>query len=287
MPAEQQPTGGAEPDYGVVGNAELHDGGPRYTETPRDPYAPDAPFVAEPWNAVTAALFVVVAGAWLVRLRGRYAAYPFLMCCLPILLVGGVGGTLYHGLRTQRVYFLLDVIPIQVLALAGAVFLAIKLWHRRGWLYLAGGVVVYLGVASLLFTLVLPRGRQLAINLNYAALATVVVLPMLLVLIRTRFRHGAWVAAGLVSFVIAWFFRLLDQDVGVFLPRASVWLFGCDVGVRLPMGSHWLWHTFGAITTALVIEYFYLMEGEQLLMEGEELTPSSPPAAAGGLSTSP
>ena len=28
------------------------------------------------------------------------------------------------------------------------------------------------------------------------------------------------------------------------------------------MGSHWLWHTFGAITTVLIVEYFYLVEGE-------------------------
>jgi hypothetical protein len=31
------------------------------------------------------------------------------------------------------------------------------------------------------------------------------------------------------------------------------------------MGSHWLWHTFGAITTALIVEYFYLVEGERTL----------------------
>ena len=31
----------------------------------------------------------------------------------------------------------------------------------------------------------------------------------------------------------------------------------------LPMGTHWLWHTFGAISTALVVEYFYLVEGER------------------------
>jgi hypothetical protein len=273
MPAEDGVSGHAEPDYGMFANAQLLDRGPRYTETPADPYAPDSPLIAEPFNAATAALFVVIAAAWLVRLRGRYARYPFLMCCLPILLVGGVGGTLYHGLRTHRLYFYLDVVPIQVLALAGAVFLAIKLWRRRGWLYLAGGVVVYLGVASLLFTLVLPRSRQLAINLNYAALAAVVVLPMLVVLVRTRFRHGGWVVAALISFVIAWFFRLLDQDVGVFLPGASLWLFGHDIGVRLPMGSHWLWHTFGAITTALVVEYFYRVEGEET---------ARPPVSTGG-----
>lgn len=248
MPADHRSSGEAEPDYGIVGNAELHDGGPRYTETPADPYAPTAPPVAEPWNAVTASFFVAIAAAWLLRLRGRYARFPFLMCCLPILLVGGIGGTLYHGLRTHRAYFLLDVVPIQVLALAGSVFLAVRLWQRRGWLYVLGGVAVYLSVGTLLFTLVLPRSRQLAVNLNYAALAAVVVLPMVLVLVRTRFRHAGWVAAGVVSFVIAWFFRLWDEHAGVYMP----------------MGTHWLWHTFGAISTALVIEYFYLVEGEGL-----------------------
>src|SRR5688500_16819572 len=101
MPVEKEPTGAAELDLGVSGNADLLDRGPRYTETPRDPYAPDAPPVAEPWNAVTAALFVALAVGWLVRLRGRYRNFPFLVCCVPILLVGGIGGTLYHGLRTR------------------------------------------------------------------------------------------------------------------------------------------------------------------------------------------
>ena len=74
-----------------------------------------------------------------------------------------------------------------------------------------------------------------------------VLTPVALVLIRTRFRHGGWVVAGLVSFVIAWIFRLIDPDMGPYLP----------------MGSHWLWHTFGAITTVLMIEFFYMVEGER------------------------
>ena len=261
--AGDQPTGAeqeqaAEPDYGMHANAQLADRGPRYTETPADPYAPTAPPVAEPWNAVTASLFVFIAVAWLVRLRGRYRNYPFLMSCLPVLLVGGIGGTLYHGLRTQRLYFYLDVIPIQLLALAGAVYLAIRLWKRRGWLYLGGAIVVYLGTAYLLFTLVLPRSRQVAISLNYAALATTVVVPMAIVLVHTRFRYGQWVVAGVISFVIAWFFRTWDENAGPYLP----------------MGSHWLWHTFGAISSALVIEFYYLVEGDRRNLAVQETDPA-------------
>jgi predicted membrane channel-forming protein YqfA (hemolysin III family) len=236
----------AEPDLAMLANAELRDRGPRYTETPPDPYSADAPFIAEPWNAVTASFFVFIAAAWLWRLRGRYRESPFLVACLPILLAGGIGGTLYHGLRTERAYFLLDVIPIQLLALAGSVFIAIKLWKRRGWLYLVGAIAIYIGVSALLFNLLLPTSRQLAVNLNYAALATMVVLPIAIRLIATKFRHGSWFAAGLVAFAIAWFFRLVDERVGVYLP----------------IGTHWLWHTFGAISTALVIEYFHRVESE-------------------------
>jgi hypothetical protein len=235
---------GAEPDFGMVANGQLLDRGPRYTETPADPYAPGAPSIAEPWNMVTASFFAIIAVAWLWRLRGRYLAFPFLLTCLPILLVGGVGGTLYHGLRTRQLYFFLDVIPIQVLALMGAVFLAVRLWRGAGWLYLLGAIFLNLGVGALLFKLVAPQSRQLAVNLNYASIAVVVVLPMVFVLIRTKFRHVGLVAAALISFAIAWFFRLVDQYLGPYMA----------------MGSHWLWHTFGAISVALLIEFFFRIE---------------------------
>jgi hypothetical protein len=295
----------AEADLAMLANAELRDRGPRYTETPADPYAPDAPLIAEPWNAVTASFFIFIAAWWMWRLRARWRDFPFLMACLPILLAGGIGGTLYHGLRTERAYFLLDVVPIQLLALAGSVFIAITLWGRHRWLAILGAVglnlgfaaaisvrvqdempinvkavnavlwllgflfvlqfrpriqrklwnvcgmlsmafPVYVGTSIFLFTRFGKENPHLAVNLNYAALATLVVLPIAVRLILTKFRHGSWFTAGLVAFAIAWFFRLVDQNMGIYLSH----------------GTHWLWHTFGAISTALVIEYFYRVEAE-------------------------
>ena len=167
---------------------------------------------------------------------------------MPILLAGGVGGTLYHATRASRIYFLLDVVPISVLGLAGAVFMALRYWGRRGWWFVPAVVVFYIAVNGLLFAAmrldwiartILPVDDrvlgQLRINLSYASLAVIVLTPMALVLFRTRFRYVGWVVAGVISFTIAWFFRLVD-------PRS---------GGTLPMGSHWLWHTFGAISTAL------------------------------------
>lgn len=247
MPAET----GAEPpatqpDYGLLLNGSLPDGGPRYIETPPDPAAPDAPFVAEPWNTVTASFFIWIALFWLGRVRGRYRQFPFLVCCMPILLAGGIGGTLFHGTRTQRIYFLLDVIPISLLGLAGAGFMAYRYFGRqRAWLLL-GILLFYAVVNRVFFAAFGTTNRQLSINLSYASLAVIVLTPIVLVLWRTRFRYGGWVVVGLVSFAMAWCFRLVDQYSAEYLR----------------MGSHWLWHTFGAISTAAMIRYFYAVEGE-------------------------
>jgi hypothetical protein len=235
------------PDWGLVVGGSMPDGGPRYTETPPDPYAPGTRFPAEPWNALTALLFVVLVAAWAWRLRGRYRDFPFLCCCMPILLAGGIGGTLYHATRTSHVLLMLDVVPIMMLGSAGSVFMAVRCWGRRGVFFVPVAAGLYAAVNLLLFHAAGPVGEQTTINISYAALAVVVLFPVGLVLVRTRFRHGGWVAAGLVAFVIAWFFRLVDQRIGY----------------ALPMGSHWLWHSFGAAATALLIEYFYRVEGEK------------------------
>ncbi len=238
----------SQPDWFLLKNGRMPDWGPPYTETPADPFAADAPFVAEPWNTVTASFFIVIALAFAWRLRGRFHQFPFLMACLPILLTGAIGGTLFHGTRTRKLYFLLDVVPISLLGLAGSLFIAYRLWGRGSWIYFLPGVALfYLVVNRVVFKMVAPVSGSLSVNMSYASLALVVLSPIALILWRTRGRHAGWVAAGIVSFAIAWFFRLVDLRIGH----------------TLPMGSHWLWHTFGAISTAMMIQFFYKVEGEK------------------------
>jgi len=223
----------------------LADGGPRYLETPPDPYAPDAPSIAEPYNAITASFFILICIVWAWRLRGRYRQFPFLICCLPILLAGGIGGTIYHAFRTQLAYFLLDVIPIQLLGLASSVYLAIRLGRSSGmWrvALISLAILVAFVFVNGLLRLVPSDIATLRISLNYASLATIILIPVIITLVRSRFAHAGFVWAGLGSFAIALFFRLVD-------PYSP-----------LPMGTHWLWHTFGAICTAFVVEYFYRVE---------------------------
>ena len=234
-----------QPDWALMSNGRLPDGGPAYIETPPDPYAPNAPLIAEPWNTVTATFFIVIALAFAWRIRGRLREFPFMAACLPILLAGGIGGTLFHGTRRSYYYFLLDVVPIQILGLAGAIYMAYRYFGRRRLWLLLPLLIFYIVSNQLLFRALGPINRQLSINLYYAMLAALVVTPIVLVLVRTRFRHGGWVVAGVISFAVAWFFRLFDQrSAGYF-----------------PMGSHWLWHTFGAISTALVIQF--LLQGRR------------------------
>jgi hypothetical protein len=221
------------------------DGGPVYTETPaeirmQNPYPG---LVAEPWNAATAFLFVLVATFWFVRLRGRLRRYPFLALSLPLLLVGGVGGTLYHGLRNWVGFFLMDVIPIYLLGLIVSIYWWVRLGPRVRHLL---SMLVVLAFLQLIGMWQLPP--HWAINVSYAMLAMLMLVPLSLVLVRTRGRHAGWVATALVAFAVAWFCRLADA-----------W-----DDPLLPMGSHWLWHTFGAATTTALTEYVYLIEGVNL-----------------------
>ena len=206
------------------------DGGPLYTETHLDQW------IAEPWNAASALLFLAIAAFWIVRLRGRYRRHAFLTACLPILVVGGVGGTVYHAFRAHRIWLLLDWVPIVVLGLAVSVYLWSRLL-RRWWpgLLIVPAVFVF---QRLNFAL-LPIG--VAINLSYSILAAIVAVPTVLVLRRNRFRHAVFPLAGAACFVAAILARAADARYPGLLP----------------MGTHFLWHVFGAGAGQMMAEFLY------------------------------
>lgn len=213
----------------------LRDGGPRYTETDL------SRLVVEPWNAASALAFLGLVVAWAVRLRGEYRRYPFLSYCLPLLAVGGIGGTIYHAFRASPVFLVMDYGPIYVLAAATTIYLWVQV-APRWWHVLA---VVLLCVALQLLASSLPR--HYAISVSYASLAVLILAPAAVLLAKTRFRHGGWVALALACFAAALFFRVADA-----------W------HLLAPVGTHWLWHLFGAATTAALMEYLYRLRREKL-----------------------
>ena len=212
------------------------DGGPVYAETDL------ARTIAEPWNAASAAVFLLIVLFWAVRLRGRYRQVPFLSACLPILTAGGIGGTLYHAFRSSYVFFLLDVVPIGLLCALVSLFLWARLNLR--WYHLIIILLLFLGLNQ---AARLGTTTQQSINVSYGLLACIILAPMSIVLIRTRFRHGGWIALALPLFAAALFFRYAD---GWQPPLLS-------------MGTHWLWHLCGAASCAALAEYVYRLELER------------------------
>ena len=121
------------------------------------------------------------------------------------MFVGGVGGTLYHGLRVWHGFFLMDVLPIYLLGAIVSVYWWVRLGPRVRHLL---AMMVVLGLIQLFGIWQLPPAWK--IQLSYALLATLILIPLALVMIRTRARHWPWVATSFVSFGIAWFFRIAD-----------------------------------------------------------------------------
>jgi hypothetical protein len=230
-------------------NGHLRDRGPIYTETlyHLSDYQADHWRVVEPCNAITASIFVFIVIYWLVRLRGEYRRHPFVLAGMVILLVGGVGGTIFHAFRQWPLFLVMDFVPIALLSLMASIYLWIRL--RPGWL--PWWFVVLLAVTAMsllnLFISVLQPARQVSIVLHYLTLAVLIVTPLVLVLIRTRGRHSQWIKLGLVCFGFAILFRYLDPVLSA-----------------LPTGTHFLWHLGGAATTCCLIEYFYRIETEPL-----------------------
>ncbi len=208
----------------------LRDGGQAYTETDL------TQVIAEPWNGASAAFFLVIVIYWGLKLRGKYRQHLFMSICIPILLIGGIGGTIYHAFRWHQVFLVMDWLPIMILCLAASVYFFIKVFDN--WVPAVLLVVGVLASQVLLFqTQILPI--QLAININYTVMALLILVPTALLLWKTQFYAGRWVGIALASFVIAITCRALD-------PLAL-----------LPMGTHFLWHTFGALACHAMFQYVY------------------------------
>ncbi|MGL6095894.1 MAG: hypothetical protein ACRC7O_08885, partial [Fimbriiglobus sp.] len=147
---------------------------------------------------------------------------------------------------------LLDVIPISLLGLLAAIYLTVRLGRSLNPTRVLGVAAALVTVNVLVNTFLIRAipfdNPNMPVNLSYASLAVVLLIPVVAVLIVTRFRHAGWVAAAVGCFAHAWFCRLAD-NAGI---------------VNLPMGTHWLWHTYGAATTVFMTEYFYRIGREPL-----------------------
>lgn len=212
------------------------DGGMLYAETNLQHFFP------EPLNTLTSCLFIAIAVYWTFKLRRRTRQHTFLIFAIALLYIGGVGGTLYHGLRQWRFFIMMDWVPIMLLCVAAGIYFMARLTR---WYYAVALVILYICLQIYLRQLLAESDLQLFININYALLASLVLFPVLGFLVSTRFRNGKWVVMALVAFVAALTFRVAD---------GWGWL---------ENRTHFLWHVFGAIAGFCMLQYIYLMNEKQ------------------------
>ncbi|RYZ98579.1 MAG: hypothetical protein EOP47_19020 [Sphingobacteriaceae bacterium] len=207
------------------------DGSALYTETNMLNLFP------EPWNMVTSALFLIPAIYWLIKFKGFDKRHSFLSVAVWLMLTGCIGSTFYHGFRQYRFFMYLDWVPIALLCLLASVYFITKVTGK--WVY---GIVALaaFGVTELiLHELYLVYDKHIMFSLNYGAMVLMIVLPLFLLLVKTKWRNGWLVGGAFVFFSLALFFRIID---------GWGWL---------PIGTHFLWHTLGAVATSFIFLFIY------------------------------
>ena len=145
------------------------------------------------------------------------------MCCMPLLILGGVGSTLFHGLRLSPYLLMMDWLPIVLLTLAVSIYF----WYRvlpKWWQV----VLVVLGFILMRVVLYKFIKGAAGINISYFINGVNMFVPALILLRQTHNAHAKWLVYAILFFIAALMFRQVD-------------LWRVDI---LPMGCHWLWHVF-------------------------------------------
>ena len=209
------------------------DQGPIYLETVM------GRFPVEPWNTASNLLFLAIIVFWFVRVRGEVRHHRFIAYSLPVLVVGWVGGTIYHATRSANVWLFMDFLPIALLVMAVAIFF----WRRQGVRWWWVPLLVF-GPFALVMTLmsVLDMPDAMRPVAGYPVLAFSILLPVLRYLWQSGGADWRLVVGALAMFVIAVTFRSVDGRLFVAV---------------LPMGTHWLWHSFGAAAVQFLILYIW------------------------------
>jgi len=205
--------------------------------------------IKEPFNAASAGLFVFIVGNLWLKIRRAWRQHKFVAVALPILLVGGIGGTIYHALRMSQVFLVMDWLPIVILTLSASVYFFYQILPR--WWFVPLLTIPMLGLTPLLFYLVqtgvlrIPVGA--AVSINYGMVGVWVVTPIVLYLRKRNWANVGWLLASVGCLLAALFFRYADL---AFEPPL------------VPVGTHFLWHIFGAASTYLIIELVIRLKPE-------------------------
>lgn len=222
----------------------IHDHGPHYYEFHEDLW------IKEPWNAGSSVFFLVPVIYWYWRLRGQYKDHRIMMIILPFLAINGIGSTLYHAFRNSDVFLIMDGAPAAIMSLIVTYYfwyLLFPRWYIPGLILLGSFVLrgfMFWGVSE--GVIAIPR--QQAVNLSYFITGVMIILPTLMILLKTRWYKWELIFASVILLSLALLFRVLDtyDDPG------------------LPMGTHWLWHIVSAFSVFTLGYYLVYLKRKEL-----------------------
>jgi len=209
-----------------------NDTGPIYKETIA------GRFPVEPFNTYSNLIFLFIVIYFGIKIYKKPKNQWFLMVALPFIFIGYVGGTLYHGLRNEEAWLLLDWVPIRGLSFAAVLYFIFK-W-KKTW----GKRLIFIGLigAAFIGLRYLPLPAQLEHNIGYLISALSILIPIIGYLFKTKGRHLRPVVTAFVIFTLAVLFRFLDKR----LDFEFFW-----------MGTHWLWHLLGGTAVFFILQYIY------------------------------
>ncbi|MFN4122312.1 MAG: hypothetical protein ACK4GL_03290 [Flavobacteriales bacterium] len=211
----------------------LPDGGPVYYETPHDH---EHIWLVEPWNAISSLAYLIPVVYWFVKLKGDRSKFKFLLACLPLMLLGGIGSTLFHGLRSSPWLLYLDFVPIIILIAMLTYYFSYQLIENH---LIVSFLLLFIFGLRIFVSQVFPN--HTGINISYFIGGASLFLPAFILLRKTNFLAWNDLVLAAALFILALLFREMDR-----------W----DTQ-PLTMGTHFLWHLFSAAGGFFLGKYLF------------------------------
>ena len=214
---------------------QIKDGGTWYAET----RVTDA-LIVEPWNAFSSLAIAAPALYFLWKIRKQPKQYLFLILCIPLLLLNGLGSMLFHGLRSSSFFLYMDFIP----ALLLTTLITFYLWWKalpKWWMSFVALTPVFLLRLGWL-------GIPVGVNFSYIVGGIAFLFPTLLLERKYGFKRIPQVILAMIFFISAIYFRLVDKEFTHVIP----------------FGTHFLWHICSGIGAFLLADYLYYFRNTEL-----------------------
>jgi hypothetical protein len=222
----------------ILGLDQIVDGGTWYAET----HITDQ-IIVEPWNAFSSLAIAAPAVYFFWKIRKTPKQFPFLLFCIPILFLNGIGSTLFHGLRTSSIFLMMDYLP----ALALTFSITLYLWYKvlpKWWM-----VIFIVAPVFILRILALNYfSGNFGLNISYIIGGIAFLLPFILILRKHQFKKAINIITAVACFVLAIYFRGADKEFTHILV----------------FGTHFLWHIFTGIGAYFLADYLYFLRKKEI-----------------------